>query len=282
MWGVMTGAAIKTIAVHLPTAALAERLMNVAVPLAQAHGATLVGVHVLPAVVVYADATVSMSTEFIVAQQEAFQEDAKAAEAAFRTRVEAAGVPHEWSNADTGDEPTMRAVSTLCNVADLVIASQYHDSIPAASGFTPDELVLGTGRPVLIVPTAGDLPVSGKRVLVAWNGSREASRATFDCLSLLQPGAEVSVAVVDSARGSASLDAVVRTLARHGVTASPVSLTKSDGRSTAEEILKHAGEFGADLLVLGCYGHSRLRETVFGGATTHILRAMTLPVLMAH
>ena len=152
----MTETGIRTIAVHLPTAGLCARLLDAAIPLAKAHDATLVGVHVLPAVVVYADATVSMSTEFIVAQQEAFQEDARAVEQAFRSRVEPAGVAFEWSNTDTGDEPTMRAASTCCNTADLVVASQYHDSIPAAAGYSPDELVLGTGRPVLIVPTAGD------------------------------------------------------------------------------------------------------------------------------
>ncbi len=120
----MTGLEIKTIAVHLPTAVLADRLLNAAIPLAAAQAATLIGVHVLPAVVVYADATVSMSTEFIVAQQEAFQEDAKAVEATFRARAEAAGIAHEWSDLETGDEPTMRAASTLCNVADLVVAAQ--------------------------------------------------------------------------------------------------------------------------------------------------------------
>lgn len=278
----MTETAIKTIAVHLPTASLAERLLNVAVPLAAAHNATLIGVHVIPAVIVYADATVSMSTEFIVAQQQAFQEDARAVEAAFRARVKAAPIAHEWSNADTGDEPAMRAASTLCNVADLVVASQYHESIPAASGYTPDELVLGTGRPVLIVPNGGEFPTIGKRVLVAWNGSREASRSTFDCLPLLQPDAEVHLLAVDSPRGDSTLSSLAHALSRHGVKPTPLSVSKSDGRSTAEEILKHASEFGADLLALGCYGHSRLRETVFGGATTHILRHMTLPVLMAH
>ena len=64
--------------------------------------------------------------------------------------------------------------------------------------------------------------------------------------------------------------------------ATGLSLSRSDGRSVSDEILKAAGEFGADLLVVGCYGHSRLRETVFGGATTRLLRDMTLPILMAH
>ena len=274
--------ALKTIAVHLPIAALSPRLLDVALPLAEAHGATLVGVHVLPAVVVYADATISVSTEFIVAQQESFRQDAKAIEEAFRERVQSSGVPLEWHMADTGDEPTMRAASTLCNTADLVVATQYHDSIPAAAGYSPDELVLGTGRPVLVVPISGGLAPLGRRVLVAWNGAREAARALFDCLPLLEPDAELKLAAVDSARGESTIHAMVRTLSRHEVKATSALLTRRDGRSTPEEILKAAGDFGADLLVAGCYGHSRLRETVFGGATTRILRDMRLPVLMAH
>jgi nucleotide-binding universal stress UspA family protein len=278
----MSGAGIKTIAVHLPTAGLVDRLLDAAVPIARAHGATLIGVHIVPAVVVYADATVSMSTEFIVAQQEAFQQDAKAVETAFRSGAEKAMIAYEWSSGDTGDDPAMRAAATRCNVADLVVAAQYEDSIPAASGYTPDELVLGVGRPVLIVPTAGTHPTLGKRLLVAWNGSREATRATFDSLPLLEADAEMRLLVVDSPRGDASLSGLTRALSRQDVTARPLTVSKSEGRSTGEEILKQANDFGADLLVLGCYGHSRLKETVFGGATSHILKHMTLPVLMAH
>ncbi len=278
----MTGAAIKTIAVHLPTLGLTERVLDAAIPLAERHQALLVGVHVLPAVVVYADATVSMSTEFIVAQQEAFQEEAKGIEQAFQRRVGASGVAHEWRSSDTGDEPTMRAVSTACNTVDLVVASQYDDSIPAAGGYSPDELALGTGRSVLIVPTKGQLAPLGRRVLAAWNGSREASRAVFDCISLLQPDAEIQLLSVDSARGDSTMGAICDALSRHGVNATSSSATRGEGRSVPEEILKVAADFQADLLVLGCYGHSRLRETVFGGATTRILRDMTLPVLMAH
>jgi nucleotide-binding universal stress UspA family protein len=276
---------IRTIAVHLPTAELTPRLLEVAIPLSKTHEARLVGVHVLPAVVIYADATVSMSTEYIVAQQEAFKEDSRAIEQAFRGQVEPANIAYEWSDTDTGDEPTMRAAATVCNTADLVVAVQYHDSIPAAAGYSPDELVLGTGRPVLIVPIARPASAAaeiGNRVLVAWNGSREAARATFDCLPLLRPGAAMRLVSVDSPRGDASIRRMVDALSAHGVEAVPVSTTRSEGRSVSDEILKNAADFGADLLIVGCYGHSRLRETVFGGATTRILRDMTLPVLMAH
>jgi nucleotide-binding universal stress UspA family protein len=278
----MSGPPIRTIAVHLPTASLSSRLLDLAIPLAKEHDALLVGVHVLPAVVVYADATVSMSTEFIVAQQETFQEDARTVEAAFRSRSASAGAAHEWRKADTGDEPTMRAASTLCNSADLVVAAQYHDSVPAAAGYSPDELVLGTGRPVLIIPVAGELKPVGRRALVAWNGSREVARAAFDAMSLLRSDAAVQFVSVDSPRGDATLDAIRQAYARQGIKATAASITRSDGRSVPDEVLKAAAEFQADLMIVGCYGHSRLRETVFGGATTRILRDMNLPVLMAH
>jgi nucleotide-binding universal stress UspA family protein len=274
--------AIKTIAVHLPTAGICARLLDTAIPLAEAHEAVLVGVHVVPAVVVYADATVSMSTEFIVAQQEAFQEDARAIEEAFRSRMDSAGIPYEWTHRDTADEPTMRAAATVCNTADIVIATQYSDNIPAAAGYSPDELVLGTGRPVLIVPISGELTPIGRRVLVAWNGSRECARATFDALSLLQPDAELRLVSVDSPRGSATINSMTEALSRRGVRSTSALLTRGEGRSTPEEILRAVAEFGADLIALGCYGHSRLRETVFGGATTRMLRDMTRPLLMAH
>jgi nucleotide-binding universal stress UspA family protein len=239
-------------------------------------------VHVLPPVVVYADATVAMSTEFIVAQQEAFQEEARGIERAFRERLAGSAVAHEWNGIDTGEEPTMRAAATACNSADLVVASQYHDSIPAAAGYSPDELVLGTGRPVLVVPIAGATKPIGRRVVVAWNGSRESARACFDGLSLLARDGTIALVAVDSPRGEASIEAMARTLGRHGLDPARVSLTRQSGRGVVEEILAYAGEFDADLIVLGCYGHSRLRETVFGGATTRMLRDMTLPLLMAH
>lgn len=273
---------LKTIAVHLPTTGLVARLVDAALPLAQAAGATLVGVHVVPAVVVYADATVSMSTEFIVAQQDAFGEDARAVEQAFRERVRPAALPFEWRMADSGEEPTMRAAASCCNTADLVVAAQYHDSIPAAAGYSPDELALRTGRPVLIVPAEGPIRPIGRRVLIAWNGSREAARAAFDCLALLAPGAEMTLLAVDSPKGAATMQPMLRALSRHGLQPVAAQISRSEGRSTSEEILKSAAEFEADLLVLGCYGHSRLRETVFGGATTRVLRDMTLPLLMAH
>jgi nucleotide-binding universal stress UspA family protein len=119
-------------------------------------------------------------------------------------------------------------------------------------------------------------------VLIAWNGSREAARSAFDVLPLLQPKAQVRLLVVDSARGDATLTGITRALSRHGIAPVPLTVSKSEGRTTGEEILKQANDFGADLLAVGCYGHSRLRETVFGGATTHILKHMTMPVLMAH
>jgi nucleotide-binding universal stress UspA family protein len=278
----MSGGTIRTIAVHLPTAELSKRLLDVAVPLAQERDALLIGVHVVPTVVVFADSTVSMSGDFILAQQETFREEADAIRQIFHDRVEAGGIGSAWSEADPAGEPTMRAAASCCNTADLVIATQDDASIPAAAGYGPDELVLGTGRPVLIVPIRGAPKPLGQRVLVGWNGSREAARATFDLLPLLRPEAEVRLVAVDSSRGNGSIQAAARALSRHGVRTEAIKTSRAEGRNVAEEILQAASAWEADPLALGCYGHSRLRETVFGGATKRILRDMALPVLMAH
>ena len=274
---------MKTIAVHFPNAAVADRLLDLAVPLARAHAAALVGVHVSPSVVVYADSTVVMSTEFVVAQQETFRDEAVAVERLFRERMQAAGdVAADWRQEAAGDEPAMRLAATCCNTADLVIAAQAQAAITAASGYTPDQLSLLAGRPVLIVPASGETRRPGARVVVAWNGSREAARAAFDCLQLLKPGAEVDVVTVESSRGESTVEAIAGTFTRYGHKVRCASLVRQDGRSVSGEILTHASSVDADMLVVGCYGHSRLRETIFGGATTRILRDMTLPVLMSH
>ena len=144
---------------------------------------------------------------------------------------------------------------------------------------------MAAGRPVLMVPNEGLHSGIGSRVVVAWNGRREATRAAFDALPLLQQAKEVKVLWIDPASGDEDGGTFAATdlcaaLARHGITCEAVAAA-SDGNVGAT-LLSRAVEQRADLLVMGCYGHSRLTEFVFGGATRHILRHMTIPVLMSH
>ena len=136
-------------------------------------------------------------------------------------------------------------------------------------------------RPVLVVPfTGAPLPV-GKRILIAWSGSREAARALGDSLPFLARAEEVHVLTI-SELGSREPQAydVARYLARHGLRVETHAVSQGEF-SAATVILNTADDLGSDLLVMGCYGHTRLREALFGGVTRAMLRSMTVPILMS-
>ena len=136
---------------------------------------------------------------------------------------------------------------------------------------------------MLIVPNNGAHPSVGTRIVVAWNARREAVRAVFDAMPLLRHADSVSMVQIDPAHGNGAepLDAVSDALSRHGVRCDRQVIPSTHGDAGAA-LLGHCKATGADLLVMGCYGHSRLREFVFGGATRHVLANMLLPVLMSH
>jgi nucleotide-binding universal stress UspA family protein len=150
----------------------------------------------------------------------------------------------------------------------------------------PEEVIMAAGRPVLLVPYAGDFPQLGARVLVAWSGTRESARALHDAMFLLEAAVEVTVLEVDRAGGEvdapdqAAAD-VAAALQRRGVAAT-ADAAVSDGTPVADIILSTAADKLADLVVMGAWGHSRLREFVLGGVSRGILREMTVPVLMSH
>jgi nucleotide-binding universal stress UspA family protein len=148
----------------------------------------------------------------------------------------------------------------------------------------PERLILVAGRPVLVVPEIGDFPCVGKRIIVAWNASREAARAVTNAIPFLKLADKVYVMTVQpkaSENESIATEQIVQYLSRHGV---GVEVEESHGVEigVANELLSRASDLSVDLLVMGCYGHSRVREWILGGATRTILESMTIPVLMSH
>jgi nucleotide-binding universal stress UspA family protein len=138
---------------------------------------------------------------------------------------------------------------------------------------------------VLIVPNAGLHSRIGTNVLVAWNGRREATRAAFEALPLLQGASDVKVLTLGpEAEGEPAREPsathLCAGLARHGVVCQVVDAAA--GANTGEALLNRAIEHRADLIVMGCYGHSRFSELVFGGASRFMLAHTTVPVLMSH
>lgn len=150
----------------------------------------------------------------------------------------------------------------------------------------PERVTLASGRPILVVPYAGHFNQIGRHVLVAWDGSREAARSVSDAMPVLTKAEIVTVVVVDPHLGLDRQEGlpgadITLHMARHGVRAE-IERTVSAGVPVGEVLLSRAADLGADLLVMGAYGHSRLRELLLGGATRSILASMTIPVLMSH
>jgi nucleotide-binding universal stress UspA family protein len=262
-----------------------DRLLNVAAPLARRFDARIDGLHVVPPVQIYADAGLSVGSAIYKTQEELFDAEANAIETLFAGRCKSDGLDNTWLRLTAGTGPAMQKAVAAGRLADLVLAAQYDPENPATAYF-PEDLVMGCGRPVILLPSAGAFGDIGSRILIAWDGGREAARAVFDALVLFRPDARIDILTAKNGpRGEIAAitapEALAQALARHGFEAA-VTHSRGGELPVGEDILSRAADFSADLIVMGGYGHTRLRETVFGGATRTILEHMTVPVLMAH
>jgi nucleotide-binding universal stress UspA family protein len=216
------------------------------------------------------------------------QQAAEQAEKARHTFEETArrrGISAEWRAVSSGPEgdPAMHA-----RYVDLAIVGQRDPDRGESASLPPrpEHVALASGRPILVAPYAGAFETFGRRVLVAWSATREATRAVNDALPLLAAAETVTVLTIDprsapDAHGEIPGADIALHLARHGVTATAERTMAAD-IPIGETILSRAADLGADLLVMGLYGHSRARELLLGGASRTILDSMTIPVLMSH
>lgn len=197
------------------------------------------------------------------------------------------------------DDEAGGGISLLARYADLVVIGQYDPGQQPATVMSdfPAYVVMHSGRPVLIMPhspsAAGVTPATPRSVVISWNGGKEASRAVTAALPLLKRAGKVLIAVFDPdpetlAAGEEPGVSLATYLARHGVKAA-ISVRHSERHGSfkrpgdiGEALLALGAEHGADLLIMGAYGHSRFRETILGGVTRTVLQHMTIPVLMAH
>jgi nucleotide-binding universal stress UspA family protein len=221
-----------------------------------------------------------LTPQIIEAQQAIFRKRAESAKAALAAVKLAQGTP-QWTELDA---LASDAVIDRGRYADLtVLAQPAPEEADAATDYdVPAEIVMSLGRPVLVVPYAGTYPDAGKRILAAWSGTRESARALADALPFLVGASEVNVLTVNPEGETASMEAGLRKwLTAHGIKGT-VRTTATKEIGISDMLLSTAADFSADLIVMGAYGHSRLRELILGGATHDILRHMTAPVLMSH
>jgi nucleotide-binding universal stress UspA family protein len=208
---------------------------------------------------------------------------AELAEQRFREQLSAQGLAGDWLLIDGAGTD---AVIEFAKSADLAVLGQYERSGATRNTLRPEEVALASGRPVLILPYAGSFPTVGERALVAWDGTREASRALHDALPLIAEAENVTVVSVVGAenereRTQTSLDRVVRHLERHDIPARAETIVRGE-LGVSDILLSRASDLAADLIVAGAYHHSPYREALFGGVTRDLLDHMTVPVLMAH
>ena len=281
----------KDILVTLSGVTESEAGIGFAVELARGHGAHLVGLSILEPLdlsAYFAPGSGFMAVDLIQEIEEKHRATAEAAsskiQATFRAACSRAGISHEWRIA----EGNAAEVGVLhAHYADLTITSQIDPARPPPGGWArlPTQLALASGRPTLIVPYAGRFETTGKRVLVAWSRTRESARAINDALPILERASHVTVLSINPRRGEDANDLpgadIALHLARHGVKAEAASTVAAD-IDVGNALLSRAADLGADLIVMGCYGHSRMRELILGGATREVLRHMTVPVLMSH
>lgn len=275
---------LSDVLVHVDTDASSAARIDLAVALAARHHAHLTGLHVMvrPTLPGFVEAEIPESVREL--QRTHLYQTAARAESLFHERARRQEGPREWRAREA--DALAPSIMLDARYADLTVVAQGLDTDGGSADLArlPEELVLGVGRPVLIVPRYGTFPIVGERVLVAWNGSREATRAVNDALPILTQAESVTVLSVDpeGEPGHRLPGAEIALhLARHGVKAEAAS-TRSADIGVGDVLLSYAADLGADLLVMGAYGHSRLREMVLGGATRQILREMTVPVLMSH
>jgi nucleotide-binding universal stress UspA family protein len=273
----------KTILVHIDPGKRCAVRVDAAIRLAREHEAHLVALHAAAPFDPPGYVLAEMGVAIIEAQKRAAANAMARAESEFAKQASAAGLTNvEWRTAiaDPVDAMTLHA-----RYADLAVIGQadLSDGSNSAADF-PERLVLAAGRPVLILPSAGSFPTIGKRILVAWSHSREATRAVTDAIPLLRLADTVHVMAVNPRRsehGDVPGADIGLYLARHGVRVQ-VKTDQGAEIDVGNELLSRAADLDADLIVMGGYGHSRLKEWVLGGATRTILASMTVPVLMSH
>jgi nucleotide-binding universal stress UspA family protein len=247
--------------------------------LAARFEAELVGIHVSPPPFIpvgFGEGAAYVGPEIFEAQREANRLVRERVEAAFRRLCDPArmAVRDVYEEGDPAD-----VMAETARGADLTVVAQPASSGIDALGPQPiHHIILSSGGPVLMLPRDGLGDTVGQRVVVAWNGSREAARAVKDALPFLT-AAETVLVIAAGEDAATSLDAVSSLLKRHGV---PVTVKQIEpGHGAGATLLGVAQAERADLLVMGAYGHSRLREIVLGGATREVLRDAHLPVLLS-
>ena len=222
--------------------------------------------------------------EIIEGQRRESDKTARAAVARFEQAAKRAGISAETRTISASLAGAADKIGSIGRRFDLIIVGQPDRQKPTADQVIDEGVLFGSGRPVIFVPFIQKGAAKLDRVMICWDGGRAAARAVGDALPILKKAKQVEVVIV--ADKPSKPDEVPgadlgQHLARHGLKVDVKRVTSPD-IDVPSTILSHASDSSADMIVMGGYGHSRLREFVLGGATRGLLEAMTVPVLMSH
>lgn len=278
---------IKDLLVHVDTSSHVEARFDTAAKLAVSQNAHLTGLYVVSPPDVPEFIRPYLTDDILHRQHKALDEMAEDAHGKFAAACGANGVPCDFRvlHGDLAANLTRQV-----RYYDLAVLGQRdpHEELQPGSREVPDQIVMSSGRPVMVVPHAGHAGTVGRNILVCWDASRLATRAVSDTLPLLVAAERVTVLVVDTHNGDGIRLAevtganITRHLTRHGVTAAPRQVSANGGRHVGETVLAEAAGLGADCIVMGAWGHTRWQEVLLGGLTRFMMTHMTLPVIMTH
>jgi nucleotide-binding universal stress UspA family protein len=275
---------IKDLVVNLGLGKTRDAGAEYAVSIAEAFDAHICGVAFLYDPIVLPSVMGGVPAEIIDAQRSESEKAANAAVARFEESSRRAGVAHEHRKLEASLGGAGDQFGSLARRFDLAVAGQAEPRHGPTQDLIIEGALFGSGRPVIVVPYIEKRGLTLDRVLVCWDGSRPAARAIADAMPFLQRSGAVEVVTVSGGRQKDNEIAGVdmgEHLARHGL---KIEVTRivSTSIDVPNAILSYAADSGADFIVMGGFGHSRLREFVLGGATRGILAAMTVPTLMSH
>ena len=274
----------KTILVHYDAGKIAPVRLETAIEIAGTFGAHVACLYALSAV--HEPSNAYEATQILrEAQQRRHAEMLAEARRGYDECLRRTGFERaEWR---ASEADALGTVALHARYADLVVIGQQNAKWPGGVHKDFERSVpLAAGRPVLVVPYAFERRPVGHRVLVAWNASREAARAVSDALPLLKRAGHVHVVAFQPEKSAAAHGEepgadIALYLTRHGVKVT-VSRYDAPDMDVGNQLLSRAFDLSADLIVMGAWGHSRLRELVLGGVTRTLFESMTVPVLMAH
>ena len=216
--------------------------------------------------------------EVLSGHKKAVDEAGETARMTFEAAAGDAGVASDWLTLSGDYHPPLLAAARR---ADLTIMPRTAKACLSEHEISAAQLAMASGGPVLITPQDDYAPPVGRRVLVAWNGGREAGRALRDAWPILETAEEVHVLVV-SPKGEGGPDGMLqRLLERHGVAANLI-VDPSQDESAGDVLERQVAELGADMVVMGLYGRPRLQELILGGVSRQMTASLPVPILVSH